>query len=134
MQNQIRTALSTNNRHFLPTWMTSKQPNGKVLNYVPAVPLIYAQPGTGRRMLYLLQQATYPPTAINTELIEGLADRYYWDDGLALNWDKNTNAFIPDNYTSFDKIVTSNTFNMLGSGCFIEEKFCQRGHLTMVWI
>lgn len=111
MQARLREILGNNNRQFLPTWMTTKQPDNRILNYTLAVPLVYVKPGKGKLMLYKLQEAVN--TAINTGIIEGLSDRYYWDDGLAVNWDKSQNKFYDDLYTTFDRIVTSETFNFL---------------------
>lgn len=112
MQARLRQILGNNNRNFLPTWMTTKQPDGKILNYTLAVPLVYVKPGTGKLVLYKLQQAI--ASRIATQVIDGLSDRYYWDDGLAANWNKDLGAYYANLYTTFDKIATSGTFNVLG--------------------
>ena len=96
MQSRLRKTLTSNNRRFLPSWMTSKQPDNRVLNYVAAVPLVYMKPGTGRRALFKLQQVFEP---IQTQ---ALVDRYLWDDGLAINYDKNLNQYVPNVFTTFD--------------------------------
>jgi len=112
MQTRLREILGNNNRNFLPTWMTSKQPDGRIPNYTLAVPLIYVKPGTGKLILYKLQQAI--SSKIDTSVIDGLSDRYYWDDGLAVNWDKEQSKYYDNLYTTFDQLAASGTFNVLG--------------------
>jgi Putative Ig domain len=108
MQNRIQNTLSISNRHFLPSWMISIQPDGHTPNYTPAVPLVYLRPGTGRLALYKIQQA------LQTSEIQGLVNRYYWDDGLALNWDKQTQSYYSNQLTTFDALNVGQQFNLLG--------------------
>lgn len=112
MRQRLRTSLSASNRKFLPSWMTSKQPNNRELNFIPAIPLVYMKPGTGKRALYNIKQAFQQ---IN---IDALVDRYVWDDGLSLNYDKNTNTFINNNLTTFDREIVENGINVVNTADF----------------
>jgi hypothetical protein len=112
MQTQLRNNLTVSNRKFLPTWMTSKQPNNRELNFVPAIPLVYMKPGTGKRALYKLKQA------LTLNQVDALVDRYVWDDGLALNFDKTQNKFITNNLTTFDREIQENLINIVATADF----------------
>jgi len=97
MQQQLKTALTPNNRRYLPKWMTTRQPNQQILNFVPAVPLVYMKPGTGKTALYKLQQS------LQVNQLHALTDRYYWDNGLADNFDIQLGKFFADPLTTFDQ-------------------------------
>lgn len=97
MQRQLKNELTPSNRRFLPSWMTSKQPDLRVLNYIQAVPLVYMKPGTGKSALFKLKQIL----EVNT--VHALTDRYYWDNGLAENYNIETGNFISDPLTTFDQ-------------------------------
>lgn len=97
MQNQLKNELTPNNRRFLPSWMTSKQPDLRVLNYVQAVPLVYMKPGTGKIALFKLKQI------LEINSVHALTDRYYWDNGLAENYNIQSGSFISDPLTTFDQ-------------------------------
>lgn len=99
MRERIKQLLGDSNRNFLPLWMKSPQPNGEILNFVPAIPLVYLKPGTGKRTLFKMQQV------LNPVIIQALVDRYTWDDALALNWDYTTQKFIANPLTTFDQFL-----------------------------
>ena len=103
MQNRLKSILSPSNRKFLPGWMTSRQPDNRTLNYTPAVPLVYLKPGTGRLALYKLKQV------LNINKINALVDRYAWDDGLALNYNKVLAEFLPNPATTWDQVLVDNS-------------------------
>ena len=108
MQARIRSILGNSNRRFLPGWMTCVQPDDRTLNYTQAVPLVYLKPGTGKLALYKMQQA------LNVTLLSGLVDRYVWDNGLALNWNQDTQKYYTDAITTFDQLITGPQFTMVG--------------------
>ena len=99
MQNRLKATLSPSNRKFLPSWMTSRQPDNRTLNYIPAIPLVYLKPGTGKLALYKLKQV------LNINRVNALVDRYAWDDGLALNYDKDQAEFLPNPATTWDQVL-----------------------------
>jgi len=108
MQARIRSILGNSNRRFLPGWMTCVQPDDRTLNYTQAVPLVYLKPGTGKLALYKMQQE------LDVTVLSGLADRYVWDNGLALNWNQDTQQYYTDAITTFDQLITGAQFTMVG--------------------
>ena len=107
MIKRLKQKVSDFDRTFLPSWMLSKQPDGRALNYVTAIPLVYVKPGAGKRVLYKLQQSLLPM------LVNAKSDRYYWDDGLTINWDKNNSYFIENPSTTFDKEIADASINVV---------------------
>jgi len=108
MQARIRHILGNSNRRFLPAWMTCVQPDNRTLNYTQAVPLVYLKPGTGKLALYKMQQE------LDVTALSGLVDRYVWDNGLALNWNQDTQQYYTDTITTFDQLITGSQFTMVG--------------------
>jgi hypothetical protein len=88
----------------LPLWMTSKQPNGNVLGFVPAWVIAYVLPDQSGRVAYNIQQRiTFDLNVINYKV-----DRYELDRSQTPNWDPSTEKFEP-----FPPLAT--TFDLLGS-------------------
>lgn len=122
MQNRLRAMLSPSNRKFLPSWMTSRQPDNRTLNYTPAIPLVYLKPGTGKLALYKLKQM------LNINRVNALVDRYAWDDGLALNWDKIRAEFLPNPATTWDQVLVDDSvpISIVADVDFaVDAPFCQ---------
>lgn len=91
--------------NYLPDWMTTLQPDGSTIGFIPAIPLLYTKIGFGKRVLFSLQ--TYMETNnIYLNQVDAKTDRYYWDDGLCINYDISNNSFISNPLTTFDS--TSN--------------------------
>jgi hypothetical protein len=82
--------------NVLPRWMTSKQPNGKVLGFVPAWVICYCKPGTSGRIAYNIQQNQFD---VQLNLIDFEVDRYELNSQLSKNWDPEANdgkgAWVP---------------------------------------
>jgi hypothetical protein len=72
--------------NILPTWMTSKQANGRVLGFTPAWVIAYVKPGQGQRIAYNIR--TRYGDQLN--LIDFEVDRYELDSLLTKNWDPET--------------------------------------------
>ena len=94
---------------ILPSWMTSKQSNGKVLGFTPAWVLAYAKPGKGDQLAYYIK--TKFGEQLN--LIDFEVDRYELDRLLSKNWDpiadSTGGAWVPAAAeTYFDHGVTTN--------------------------
>jgi hypothetical protein len=79
----------------LPTWMTSKQSDGRVLGFVPAWVIAYVKPGQGNRILYNIQQQF----GNQLNQVDFKADRYELDRSLTHNWDpvfdSSVGAWVP---------------------------------------
>jgi hypothetical protein len=95
--------------NILPTWMTSKQSNGRVLGFTPAWVIAYVKPGQGQRVAYNIR--TQYGEQLN--LIDFKVDRYELDRLLTKHWDpiydsSGTGGWVPSppSYTTFD--ATSN--------------------------
>ena len=69
--------------NILPTWMLSKQSNGRVLGFTPAWVLAYAKPGRGNQLAYYIR--TRFGERLN--LVDFEVDRYELDRLLTHNWD-----------------------------------------------
>ena len=80
------------NPDYLPSWMTSIQPNGLVLGWIPAVPLVYLNPGTGLKVLNRLKNY-YGQSQNSLNRICATSDRYFWDNDLALYYNKSTDTY-----------------------------------------
>ena len=91
MISQLET-LGTFNPQYLPVWMTCDQPNGVPLGWIPAVPILYANPGAGLKILNRLQNYFSLPSN-NLNYIQATSDRYLWDDELATYFNKSTLTF-----------------------------------------
>lgn len=83
----------------LPTWMTSKQQNGRVLGFTPSWVIAYVKPGFGQQIAYNVK------TQFQGQLnqIDFKVDRYSLDRTLSKNWDPVTQQWTPPGAeTSFD--------------------------------
>lgn len=85
MIEQLNTHLNGFDYRYLPAWMTDYQPNGEILGYTPAIPLVYCVPGSGQKILYYLQQA-YGNTVPALTSINAVTDRLFWNFGAQKNW------------------------------------------------
>jgi hypothetical protein len=82
--------------NVLPTWMISKQRNGRVLGFTPAWVIAYVKPGQGARVAYNI--STIYGDKLN--LIDFKVDRYELDGALTSNWDPVTGQWVPSPPTS----------------------------------
>ena len=98
MNDDLVVAIGETNTNTLPQWETSIQSNGRILGFKTAAVLAYLKPGTGPRVLYLLENNV--PQDI--KLIPFVADRYIFDNNLDINFDIATGFFITKQYTTFD--------------------------------
>lgn len=83
--------ISTQLAPLLPTWMTSKQENGRVLGFTPAWVIAYVNPGQGNRIAYNIR------TQFGEQLnkVDFKVDRYELDRSQSYDWDSATNQWIP---------------------------------------
>lgn len=113
MRNQMVSEVG-NFPQVLPLWMRSKQPNGRVLNFVKAWVIAYANPGAGKHLAYNI--ATQFGDRLN--LVDFIADRYELDRQYSKNWvpfNDSTEAgeWFPVTTTTFDEQTTTFDDNSL---------------------
>lgn len=72
--------------NLLPTWMLSKQADGRVLGFTPAWVIAYTNPGQADRIAYYIR--TQFGQQLN--LVDFEVDRYELDRALTKNWDPAT--------------------------------------------
>jgi len=88
----------------LPLWMTSKQPNGRVLGFTPAWVICYANPGRSQQIAYYISE--YFAQQLNS--VDFKVDRYVLDRTLSRNWDTETQQWTPQgSLTTFDYYNTT---------------------------
>jgi hypothetical protein len=104
MKDAVINAISYANKGALPDWMTSTQPNGKVLGFTRAVVLAYTDPGASDTIAWRLQQRGY-----NLNELNFTADRYILDNVYSANYDVTANAFITSRETTFDRYPPLNS-------------------------
>jgi hypothetical protein len=101
MREQIRSKLGYVDREVLPTWMRSKQENGIIPYWNPAVVLAYLKPGTGKQVKFLINRLfDYDIKDISFEV-----DRYVWDCNLSSVYNPVTDEYFNSNLTTFDSDV-----------------------------
>lgn len=99
--------------NILPTWMTSKQADGRVLGFTPSWVLAYAKPGKGDQLSYYIR--TKFGERLN--LIDFEVDRYELDRLLSKNWDPIGDStspggmWVPDPAETYFDLGTLNIAN-----------------------
>jgi hypothetical protein len=84
----------------LPLWMTSKQPNGRILGFTPAWVIAYTKPGRSNQISYYINR--YYGQQLN--LVDFGVERYILDRILSKNWDTETQHWTPEaSITTFDR-------------------------------
>lgn len=95
----------------LPDWMTSKQPNNRVLGFTKAVVLAYAVEGAGESIAYNYRQSGY-----NLNELDFSVDRYQLDNNYTTNYNVTTGKYIKSSETTFDRYPgLSSIFNKSGT-------------------
>lgn len=104
MRNQLIDEIGFGVREVLPSWMSSRQPDGSIIGWKPVVILAYLKPGAGERALFnLKRQASIIQTNISFDV-----DRYILDNSLSKTFDTETGEYFASNETTFD-----NTFGLV---------------------
>lgn len=101
MRSQIKDTLGYVDREVLPLWMTSKQENGTIPYWNPAMVLAYLKPGKGRQVKFLLSRLF----EFDLKDISFEVDRYIWDCNLSKNYDTVNNSYLESRLTTFDADV-----------------------------
>ncbi len=100
MYNNIAT-IGFTNRGALPSWMTSRQPDGSVVGFKQVVVLAYTLPGASALITYRLSYRNIQFNNVNF-----LVDRYQLDDTLTTNYDTTTQTFTAAAETTFDRNIS----------------------------
>jgi len=82
----------------LPLWMRSKQEDGTVLGFTPAVVVAYVVPGAADEIIFNISRRR----DIDLKKIEFIIDRYIWDNDMTNNYDLTTNSWPTSAETTFD--------------------------------
>ena len=88
------------NKGALPDWMTSKQPDGRVLGFTRAVVLAYTVENGSDTIAYRLRQSGF-----KLNQLDFTVDRYQLDNNYTTNYDILANTFITSKETTFDRYV-----------------------------
>ena len=86
----------------LPSWMSTEQADGSILQYKTVVPLAYVKPGEAERIKFLIRRSKFNP---NNFLFQ--VDRYEWDRDLSLSYDIDVDRFASRVYTTYDGSTTT---------------------------
>lgn len=88
MQMVIDDEIGQINADVLPDWMTSKQEDGSITNYVRGCVLAYVVPGAGNRVAFNLERYL-SDSDFDFQDIKFDVDRYVWDSNLSSNYNKD---------------------------------------------
>lgn len=84
MIERVTSTVGYESQSILPSWMTSRQDDGRVLGFTRALVLCYALPGRSAEIAYKVSKAIS-----NFNLIDFTIERYGWDSVLSNNYEKN---------------------------------------------
>jgi SOS-response transcriptional repressor LexA len=104
--------LSASNDALIPTWMSDTQPDGTVIGFIPAIPIAYVKPNTGKRIQFYLQKYFDNNYPLNT--ITALSDRYVWNCGYSENWNC-TPQYVVTGYNPSDVSFANGSFTINSS-------------------
>lgn len=99
MRNQVIDVVGQESK-MLPLWMLSKQTDGNILGFTPAWVIAYTVPGASKQIAYNIESEF----GNQLNLVDFQADRYELDNTLTVNWNSNTQQWIPTppESTTFD--------------------------------
>ena len=111
MSNVMVNSIHYTNKGALPDWMTSKQPDGRVLGFTRAVVLAYTLENASAVIAYRFGQAGY-----NLNELDFTVDRYQLDNNYSANFDISQGKFIHSKETTFDRYPgLASVFNNAGT-------------------
>jgi len=97
MRNKMIEDLSLSVLEPLPRWMTSKQEDGRIIGWVPAVVLAYVKPGEGDKVAFNIERNNS-----NINLVSFEVDRYILDNNLSKHYDATSGTYDESLVTTFD--------------------------------
>lgn len=86
----------------LPSWMSTEQTDGSILQYQTVVPLAYVKPGEAERIKFLIKRSNFNP---NNFLFQ--VDRYEWDKDLSLSYNIDADTYSTRVYTTWNTDTTT---------------------------
>jgi hypothetical protein len=98
MKSSVVDMLGYENKGALPAWMTSKQPNGRVLGFTRAVVLAYTIPDASSKIAYRLANEEF-----NFNQLDFTVDRYQLDNSYSQNFDIPNQRYLTSTETTFDR-------------------------------
>lgn len=101
MRNKMIADLSLSVLEPLPRWMTSKQEDGRIIGWVPAVVVAYVKPGEGARVAFNIERNNS-----NINLVSFEVDRYILDNNLSKYYDATNGTYNESEVTTFDTEVS----------------------------
>jgi hypothetical protein len=111
MTSRIASTIDYADKGVLPDWMTSKQPDNRVLGFTRAVVLAYTVKGASELMAYNYRQAGY-----NLNELDFSVDRYQLDNNYTTNYNVTAGKYIKSSETTFDRYPgLSSIFNQTGT-------------------
>jgi len=118
MRRVMRTEITQNVLEPLPRWMQSKQKDGRILGWIPAVIIAYVLPDEGDKIVFRLNRLIAEQTEIKDVSFD--VDRYIWDSNLSKNYDAITGTYDSSAVTTFDSEIRQVSgdvdFSFLGDG------------------
>ncbi len=104
MRNKLTTRVGevVSEAKSLPSWMSTQQADGSILQYKTVVPIAYVKPGEAERIKFLIRRSNFNP---NTFLFQ--VDRYEWDKDLSLSYDIDVDKYATRVYTTYDGTTTT---------------------------
>jgi hypothetical protein len=103
MAERIVEGIGYQNRSILPRWMTSRQPDGKILGFTRALVLCYTLPSRSAEIAFRVK-------SIQDEFkfIDFTIDRYLWDNSLSDVFNKNSQTFVQNNFVYGTGLISGN--------------------------
>lgn len=101
MRSKLINQLGLAQKQPLPRWMTSKQSDGRIIGWIPAVVFAYVKPGEGNKVMFNLDRLAADPKVISFDV-----DRYILDNNMSRNYNTTTNSYNESQITSFDKLIS----------------------------
>lgn len=102
MRRVMKAEITQNIQEPLPRWMTTKQPDGRILGWTPAVVIAYVKEGEGDKIVFRLNRLD---SDIDIKAVSFDVDRYIWDNNLSKNYDATTGTYNTSAETTFDREV-----------------------------
>jgi hypothetical protein len=100
MRRVIKAGITQNVQEALPRWMTSKQPDGRILGWTPAVVIAYVNKDQGDKIVFRLNRLD---SDVQIKDVSFDVDRYIWDNNLSKNYDATTGVYNTSAETTFDR-------------------------------
>lgn len=101
MRDQMQNTIGRLDPRTLPSWMTSKQLDGRVLGQINAAIIAYVKPDSADEIIYNINQSGFDFKRFTFEF-----DKYIWDSNLSAVFDKDSEQYIASLETTFDTNTT----------------------------